>query len=580
MSNIKKQLIASSKAGNFLVKIFTFYSQEKNDQKDLEKHLIDLHNTGKINIIKEFHKLKNIDEAYNFFKTREILEPVLPKISAPANTVMECVKHLISEAGNDMAADTLIAPFIEFMAADEKRADEVLNISLEEIDEKFDSITPAILAGAKLNLKVYASKTIELSQHSNIQIQTRAIHAIGRIDYNKDNDLIVNAITAIESSISNNFNELLFATVLRSSYSLCNHNSVLDKRVAKIFKTVLKNHNDHILHIASSILGFENNIPNPIVKLLLGALTHTKPQNKGTLLHIDCGLKKLLEKNQAKEIDNVIIFLEKILLKESNISITQFISVQQEIICNAKILNKIVTKWLLSKKSRLGKAASDLVSNISQQPLHLSVDRKKLPKLDNDTYLFLAKKACGWFFFQPVSAVSFILSLLDKAPENERQKIAEIVFNPLLISYPGSVKEYLESMLPNASKIQAPIISTVIKRFENYHNELEKAQKTRELIPSVAHREIYHRYHTRMMEQSMQEAEKDSLFSHLVTKKLILYGNKAINYFKLNPEEIGNRQEMELQSHSLSVEVPTMEYLNSNGLEYIRLNFQLEGCTS
>lgn len=569
MDNLKQQLVLASKSGELLSIARELYFSEKEERDNLSQALASLHNAGKINVITEFQK------KHDFFMNRHILEGTLPLITEPVSNVMECVRYLTLEAGHDMAAGIIISPFIEFMSADERRPEEVLRIALNAVDEQLDFIAPALLAGTKLNLLKYLPQAIELSQHANAHIRIRATQALGRIQYNEKSNLVSDAVTAIEFTVSGNFDELLFASALRTSYSLYNQDSAIEHRVINILKVILKHHDDHILCIASEILFLETDIPKTIVDILLNALTHTKPINKGTLDNIDHGLERLIKRSET---ESVINFLEHILLDAREISITQFDSLCHAITSDSNILNAIITRWLLSKKVRLGRCAADLLPMGSERGIPLEADYQQLEGLTEDTYIFLARKACGWFFMHQISATSFILSLIDKIPEADHQEITKILFNPLLISFPGSVKEHLENALENASDRKASIINQAVEQFDEYHKGLKDAYSIKELQPSEAHKEMHYRRHARLMSESQEQADKHSIWRQITT--MLLYGSKYIHYIKNGPEGQSTRQETPLQHFSYSIEFPLLDNLDHNGLEHMLRHFRLEGCSS
>ena len=279
MDNLKQQLLLAAKSGDFLSKATEFYFVEK---YNVSLELAKLHNNRTLNVIAEFQKLNRTDQQHDFFTAIHLLEAVLPSISEPVADVMECIKHLTLETGDDMMAGNLISPFIDYMSADAGRPKEALNIALKEIDPQFDFITLALLAGTKLNLTEYAPQAIELCQHPNIDIRIRATHALGRIQYSENLPLLSDAMAAIEFSISAEFDEMLFASALRSSYSLYSQDNTTEPRILAAFKIILEHHEDNILHTASKILNSKSNIPEPLVDVLACTDTYKTNQQRHT----------------------------------------------------------------------------------------------------------------------------------------------------------------------------------------------------------------------------------------------------------------------------------------------------------
>ncbi len=179
-----------------------------------------------------------------------------------------------------------------------------------------------------------------------------------------------------------------------------------------------------------------------------------------------------------------------------------------------------------------------------------------------------------------ISAVSFILSLIEEASDKDVEAITEILFNPLLISFPDSVKKYLEKELENASGKITHVAQELIARLEKHHENLKSANDIKELQPSEAHRETCFRRDSRRMSLSQEEAAKKSILRTLVTSSVMLYGNKSIYYTHHGPEKQATRQEVPLQEFNYSVELPTLDFLDHNRLEYMLYSFRLEGCSS
>ena len=58
--------------------------------------------------------------------------------------------------------------------------------------------------------------------------------------------------------------------------------------------------------------------------------------------------------------------------------------------------------------------------------------------------IFIAHKAIGYFFMKPVTAASVVISLMRVAPNDEvLDELGKLLLNPLLMNYPGSVRQYL-----------------------------------------------------------------------------------------------------------------------------------------
>ncbi|CAK8721099.1 hypothetical protein GMJAKD_10295 [Candidatus Electrothrix aarhusensis] len=405
-SSLEKQLVDGLVSGTLLEAIRCIRLNNRADREALGQEIAALHNAGKINAIAEFRKLNRSGQQHDFFMIRRVLEKALPIIDAPVVAVMDCVKHLVEEAGNDMAAGTLIPPFIEFCEANAKRPDEVLSAALNEIDDTFDFITPAITAGSNLQLEQYAHKAVELCSHENVLIRSRAVHALGRIKYYDREGLIIKSLQAIQAAIEQDCDEYLYAAALRSVFALFKADSKQEDFVVTLTKDILQNPTDTILYEASQLFFFEAKIlPVTLIDLLLQALLNTNHEHHGTIKNIDSGLCRLLQRGMQEK---VISFLEGILVQEKyRFSTKQFNGLIREFVENKeRSLDILLTRWLLSKQVALGRAAADLLEDSTDDGIAVAADLDQLQEFPEGVRVFLARKACGWFFHKQISAAS------------------------------------------------------------------------------------------------------------------------------------------------------------------------------
>jgi hypothetical protein len=110
---------------------------------------------------------------------------------------------------------------------------------------------------------------------------------------------------------------------------------------------------------------------------------------------------------------------------------------------------------------------------------------------------------------------------------------------------------------------------------EHYLANLDGTGDIRELHPSEHNRQIERIRFFDRMRRIRKTAEQESIFLSLVRRSVILYGRRSITYIE-NPG--GNRRpvEMELKTHSASMEFPRMEIVDPIGLSYMMLVFRTE----
>lgn len=577
MEELRKKLINAHKQGNFLEIVYQTSRNLGNDRKSLGNEIAILHNEGAINAVAEFRQLSKDLKGTDFFLTRSIFEDALPAIIAPVALVMDCVKHLVAEAGNDMAASWSITPFIKYCEADINRPKEVLRIAENGSEEWLDFIAPAIIAGSNLQLSEYVPIAITLTHHENLEVRIRAVFAIGKLNYCNNTSLLINALRALESIIKSDNNDRILGTAIKSAYSLYISDTNMEVDVIQLIKIVLTRKDDFVLQAASELFYFYNDkYPSALLDILLGALKSAKPQNKDTLANIENGLRYLVKSNLEEK---AISFLENFLIQnKDDFSIKSFTNLINDLFCNHRsILNKIATRWFLSKKIPLCRAVMEIIQLAPGNDIILSADLSLLAEQPEGTCLFIAKKVIGWLFHSPTCCTSFIVSIIDISSSNEIDQLTDLLFSPLLINYPGKAKKYLNSVLTSRSLRAQSMITKALAKLENYQKDLKTAKDIPELLPSQAQRETYNRHFYRQFEISYKEAQKNSIVKFIATELILLYGRKSICYIQ-DPNNQAHRVEIPLENFDHSIDIPNLDCIDPHGLDYMLRVFRFEGC--
>jgi hypothetical protein len=213
--------------------------------------------------------------------------------------------------------------------------------------------------------------------------------------------------------------------------------------------------------------------------------------------------------------------------------------------------------------------------------MEIDADIGELAGAESTRYLFVARKAIGYLFHQPIAATSFLLSLLRQTPSGTeiRDDLEALLFEPLLINFSGSVGEYLREKAESEEEPTKPVIGMALSRLERYIEGLESVGEISALDPGQKHREAYRRHIAEVMAQSWKRAEAESVVLQVFPKSVLLYGRKAIHHV-FGPEGRIQRMETKLGSHRAQVEVSRYTYLDPVGLERMLRVFRGERMSS
>jgi hypothetical protein len=178
-------------------------------------------------------------------------------------------------------------------------------------------------------------------------------------------------------------------------------------------------------------------------------------------------------------------------------------------------------------------------------------------------------------FSKPVTAASLVVSLMHYAAGETMQILIDLLFDFLLINYPGKVGEYLRKKIETETDEVRKSLEATIKLSDEYFEGIRSTGNIPELYPSQSQRDTYNRRFSKIMEQAMKDAQKDSVLLSLVSTSVLLYGRKSVNYV-YNADGQSNRMEIPLHAHSTEMEFPRTTNIDPYGLDYTLRIFRAE----
>lgn len=562
MNDLRDKLIQAHLENRFLDAVYRLSLQ---DGDNLPNVLVDLHKTSTVDVVAAFRMLRNSGTGPDFFLTRWMLEKALPELDADVLNVMECVIQLTKEAGEDLASGTLIDSYIEFCAKTPSRPHEALGLIENNTRDLMDLLTPTLIAGARHDMALYTQKAIELTKLPDLEVRKRAVFSLGGIQYQTNDVLVDMAMKRLAETVDLEDDDHLLSNTIYSAFKIYTRHTSVDSQVTDIFDKALKKGSDITLHRASEVFGSSTNKVSPtLLKILIAHLTNVRPEHAGSLNYIDLGLKTLLS---AESPDIGIPFLEH-LLTVRKVEMAALDSVALLLSENKNgLLDRLMTRWLLRGDEALCSTFHKIIRPSHNNNLVLTLISDEMTHTDSTHLLFLARKAIGYFFFRPVTATSILLSLFSFTEDEETiSAITQLIFEPLLLNYPGQVRDYLKEQC-NTENVRVNTASKqAIQAYDEYVEDIRNAVTLSEHRPPMTHYEAFRADHSRKMHQSIRAAENQSVIMQLVRKSTLLYGTKSINYIG-EPHGRNRRIEMSLQEHSVSMEMPRILSIDPVGLD-------------
>lgn len=568
--------MAGAGAGHFLQAVYASLSAAAVECDDLARELAALHNEGLVDVVAAFEDLKNnAPGGPDFFMTRHVFEKALPRLNAPVAPVMRCVLGLCREAGQDSAAGTIFSAYIEFCSLDAARPREALKLIEADPDALADILAATVAAGSQLDSPYYLAELFRLIRHPDIEVRKRAIFAVGSIHRPKGESVPDTAITALEEAVASETDDQNLGSAIKSAFALFEQDKTLEVRIVALTGAVLAKGDEYSLYAASELLWLSTKrLPSALLHLLLTHLTRVKPENVGTLNNIDYGIAHLLKSDDP---EHGLRFLEELITKhDGKLKIEILDSTVAGIRESAALVSKVLTRWFLRGEPALCEAVQVISGIHYGDDLCIEIDASELTPADRFHILFVARKAIGYFFMGPVSAASVVISLIRHAPDDETlDALGELLFDPLLLNYPGGMRNYVKEAAERESGKVKQTIDNALSSIEQYLEALRAIPKLPALRAGQSQRESYRRHMSESMAKSMKAAETESIFFGLFPRSTLLYGDKSINYiFEGNGEP--HRMEIPLTSHGVSMDIPRMDNIDPYGLDYMLRVFRVE----
>ena len=577
MSN-RADLLMGIKNGNLIETICKLEVTNLSERNSLALELVALHNEGLVDVIKAFEALTiNLPDGSDYFLAQYVFAKALADINAPVPSVIRCVFNIHRyECENQVFGTGTIEGLIAYCGKESSRVTEAIAI-IEANPQEFSGLLPAILiAGSGINIHYFLAEAIRLCGENNEPaIRKQALFSIGKLNWGSVSSVPDSVYGALEGSIRFETDDEILANIIRSAFGVFQHDNAQESRIATLILSVLDKGGDYTIHAASEIFGFNaNDLPSSLLEKLFVYLARVNPINSGTLRHIDYGISQLLKNGET---DTAIQFLETLLLAQPNeLAMEVFSNTANAILNNNALMNKVCTRWFQKGDRILCEGLHTIIGEYYLSDPLLEIDSSELKSSEYINIIFVARKAIGYLFMKPISAASFLISLMHHTRDDENlSELGMLLFNPLLLNYTGKTRDYvLRQREAELGKVKATL-EQALQSIDSYLDDLKSIGNLNALHPGESQRETFYRYSSQRMENMHKAAEEKSLFHNLYSKSLLLYGRTSITYvYDFNGQP--HRTLLPLQSHSFTIEHPRMDNIDPSGLDYILCIFRNE----
>lgn len=524
-----------------------------------------LHNEGTIDVLEPARTIGSspVDQ-HDFFTVMHVYCDLIPELNAEVPAMLAAVKALVARAGDDLASGMPNGAYrtwteqadrarATLAAIDPEEPEDAAYVFLglqalakHESDAALDAAI-AYLAGTAAPARSAAAKAIGTIELATSEARSRATDAFA---------------AAIATADDNSLGHILTATC-----EIARAHPEMEAAAVTLIDAAIPTVGDQAIYQVSLELMFHGEaLPPAIVAGLTTILHKVAIGNRGTLKQIDGAGRKLVTHGR---LDEALALITPLISEHEELTSLETLSGFSNALLHLPPdeLANVIISWLLSLDPNLGQATLSLVGDHHDDtPLVIEVDGTALGLSDADMIL-LAHRAIGYLFIHAITAASLVLGLIGGATDGPREVMADILFDPLLINYSGVLADWLGERAKDSTDPTQPVIANLLARLETYIEGLRKAGRIKELRPSERERLIENHRQHESMRQAHKQAEKKSVFMSIVSRSVLLYGNRSISYFE-GPDGSKQRNEMKLHSFSHSVEAPRLDILEPFDLDY------------
>jgi hypothetical protein len=562
----RQDILSAFRDGTAVSLVFNRIAYE-DDETGLLGALNDLHNAGEIDVLsiinsKAFQELG----ASDFFLGQHLLCKLIPMLNSEVVPMMQFVSALVEKGGHDLAANGPNSAFRTWCGKHAEKSREVIELASTGDALASDHLAFALVAShAEPEAKLFA-------RTYNGQRRWASLTALGQIEP-MDRASRLDALATMRTILEEDTADATVTNVLSAMFGIVDRKTSLAERhwIDVLFAVCAAAGDMAKYQLAQCLWAHKTCLRSKALAAILEALVDVRVDHQGTIDQMDLGLAEQLSSNPRP-----VLQLVKVLVTRSEseaVPLRRFDTLTRRLVSGDRnLFHETLIEWLLTGERELCEGIKESIGASLGDKAVLQIDFARFD-LNDVQKLFVCRKALGYFFFAPVTAASILVSVLGSAEPDLTQSVGDLLFDPLLINYGGEVRKYLESVVgdPRAG----PAIRRALARLEGYLDDLRSVGEIPELRPSERHRQAERERWRELMRRSVEESESRSVFRDLVTRSTILYGRRTITHV-VGPNEETRRVEIALQEHSMTFELPRMQMVDPQGLDYLLRVFRME----
>lgn len=572
---LEQEIIQALEAGQWLDFVSRYNLRDDADEGSMRSLAIGLHNTGRFDLLAAIDGFDDDGDTFRFYEIQQFYSDALPQLNAEPAAMLKAVRRLVEEGGPNRDGGFIALPFRDWC----KGAGRATAIAaLLDFNAPRDGwyLRLALEGASTSDPEGALDWALTLITDEAGPPRTAALEALGSLGPTLA--LAARAIAALRHHLEQETDDHSLSIGLYAAIELhgrCEQANPAD--TAAIVSIAANCGGSEMRRRAMQALWFQWKSATPAILDKLIQIAETIDGDDAVAVdHLDHALYQMIS---GEHVERAIGIVRTLLSpNRGTLTVHRFDGFEHQLLTQHRArFETLAVEWFVSGDRALGEAVMALVAKVHGAPMVLRPDLAPFGYGPAEL-IFLARKAVGYLFSTPITAASLLMAIMRTGIGDAVKGATELLFDPLLVNYSGELGEHLREAAKDTDDPATPHVQTALQQLENYLEGLRAVGRVKALDPSERERMIEWRRRQQEMEEAMKAGEKESIFSQLATKVVLLYGNRSITYVPPFGDEPGPERRMvtEMQSHHHSQEYARMIVVDPHGIDLMLRHFRVE----
>ncbi|OHT20235.1 hypothetical protein [Edaphosphingomonas haloaromaticamans] len=572
---LEDEIIQALEAGQWLDFVSGYNLRDDADEASMRALAIGLHNSGRFDLLTAIDGFDGDGDSFRFYEIQQFYSDALPQLAAEPEEMLKAVRRLGEEGGPNRDGAFIALPFRDWCKGTGRAT--AIAALLDFSAPRDGWYLRLALEGASTNDPGGALDwALALIADKPGPQRIAALEALGSLGPTPA--LATHAIAALGDQLEHEADDQILGLGIYAAIELHGRGEQANPAdTAKIVAIAATRGGTEMRRRAMQALWFQWKAITPaILDQLIGIAETVEGSDPVAVDHLDHALYQM---TSGEHVERAIAIVRTVLsANRGTLTVHSFDSFEHQLLTKHRArFDTLTVEWFVSGDRALGEAVMALVCKVHGAPMVLRPDLTPfgygLAEL-----IFLARKAVGYLFTTPISAASLLMAIMRTGVSDAIKGATELLFDPLLVNYSGELGEHLREAAKDMNDPASPHVAAALQQLETYLDGLRAVGRVKALDPSERERMIEWRRRQQEMEDAMKAGEKESIFSQLATKVVLLYGNRSITYVPPFGDEPGPERRMvtEMQSHHHSHEYARMIVVDPHGIDLMLRHFRVE----